>query len=705
MKLLKKLWFSISAACILFSAGNIAAGTTDLIRTGQTKCYAYSFDDSQTIETACSGTGQDGDSRTGTPWPAGRFTVSGDCVTDNLTGLIWTKHANSNFADDVDYPKGRVDWQGALDYVTSFNSSGGACGATDWRLPNIFELESLMNLQETDSAIWLNTQGFTNVQSYCYSSSTSNATNTEQAWSVSLEYNMITRDRKNYSFCHVWPVRSGAAGPIIMKTAQANCYDSDWHEVSCGNTGQDGDIQAGVAWPEPRYSDNGDETVSDNLTGLVWLKDTSCMQTKYPEFDAYGDTPGDGDVSWTQALEFVKGINSGLYLDCGGGQTDWRLPNRKDLFSLIYSLEETPPGEWPIIHRFPKGHPFTNLHDHKYWTSTTDVKDTDKAWRVVLGSHGLGSDNKEYEYTVWPVRGGKIVSDCAYSIASDSKSFTYKAGSGSVKATATGDGCSVTASSGEDWLTVSVSGTTVNFSVTANTGSSTRTGTITIGDETFTVTQTAGTPKISATPASVSFATVKTGTEYSKTITIKNTGTAALAISSVTLSGTNASEFNQTNECSSIAIGSTCAVSVKLTATSVGNKSAYAVIASNDPKKAGLSIKLSGIAAPPKIIGSPASLRLSSTSVGSTSAAKTLTIKNLGVSDLLISSVSITGANPSEFTVQTNTCTAAIAKGAACTIGVTFTPSEKGKRAGTLAIASNDPKKATLSIKMSGKGI
>lgn len=61
-------------------------------------------------------------------WPDPRFIVSGDCVTDMLTGLMW--------AGNADLPGSTRNWQDALYYVSSINSGSGLCGHNDWYLPN-----------------------------------------------------------------------------------------------------------------------------------------------------------------------------------------------------------------------------------------------------------------------------------------------------------------------------------------------------------------------------------------------------------------------------------------------------------------------------------------------------------------------------------------------------------------------------------------
>jgi len=159
------------------------AGTIQLPRTGQTKCY-----DTYGTQIPCAGTGQDGELQMGVFWPSPRFHDNGNgTVTDNLTGLMWTK--NANMAGST------MTWYQAVDYCNDLTQGG----YTDWRLPNVNELESLVNADEPNTATWLNSQGFTNVQSYGYWSSTTFALYTGYAWVVSMYYGYVYVYGKSYS--------------------------------------------------------------------------------------------------------------------------------------------------------------------------------------------------------------------------------------------------------------------------------------------------------------------------------------------------------------------------------------------------------------------------------------------------------------------------------------------------------------------------
>jgi len=219
---------------------------------------------------------------------------------------------------------------------------------------------------------------------------------------------------------------------------------------------------------------------------------------------------------------------------------------------------------------------------------------------------------------------------------------------------------------------------------------------------TFTAVQ-AGTPKISVKPKSLNFGSLKAGsTSSAKSITVNNTGKGSLTINSITLSGSNASEFNLTNDCTTVSAKSSCTVLITFTPTiSYGKKSALISIASNDPQKPTVNVKLLGQVLPPKISVSPVSVNFEKVSVGSTSEPKIVTIKNKGISDLEVSSITINGTNASEFS-QTNDCST-IVKGSSCAVTLTFSPTSAGSKRATMDLSTSDPKKPIYTVKLSAR--
>ena len=213
-------------------------------------------------------------------------------------------------------------------------------------------------------------------------------------------------------------------------------------------------------------------------------------------------------------------------------------------------------------------------------------------------------------------------------------------------------------------------------------------------------------PKISVSPMFVNFGSLPVGGEsLDKIVTVKNTGLSDLEITSINITGTNATEFTQTNHCTTpvlIPKGSSCTVSVRLSPTlPFGSKSAIMSIASNDPKKPIINVRLMGQAPPPKISVSPQTINFGSLPVGSSPLSKEVRIKNTGISDLNIDSINIT--DPVNEFSQTSDCPS-VGKGAGCTISVSFTPQTAGKKSLIMSIASNDPKKPIVNVKLVGAG-
>jgi quinol monooxygenase YgiN len=348
-----------------------------LVKTGQKRCW-----DSSGTLISCEGTGQDGDIQAGLPSPDPRFTDNGDgTVTDNLTGLIWLKNANLF---------GEVMRDQALENAKQVAS--GSCGLTDgskagdWRLPNVNELESLLELNNSSGPALPTKHPFTNLQAANYWSSTSVAAFPELGWYVAMAVGPPVFDLK-FNFMRMWPVRGESH--LVPQTGQKKCWVLNEKtrradEIPCAGTGQDGDLQAGMPWPTPRFTDNGNGTVTDNLTGLVWLKNANPFGTR----------------TWEQALKDCNSLASGSHgLTDGSKAGDWRLPNINELRSLEDYGAHTP--------ALPANHPFTNVRQSLCWSSTTVASAPNLARFLFVGIGSCVWDHKSVLMGVWPVRGGR----------------------------------------------------------------------------------------------------------------------------------------------------------------------------------------------------------------------------------------------------------------------------------------------------------
>jgi hypothetical protein len=188
-------------------------------------------------------------------------------------------------------------------------------------------------------------------------------------------------------------------------------------------------------------------------------------------------------------------------------------------------------------------------------------------------------------------------------------------------------------------------------------------------------------------------------------ITLTNTGTATLTISSITLAGTSAAEFSLTNNCgTSLAAGASCTISVVFTPTSAGAKSASVSIAT-DAASSPDSVALSGMGITPAAlpIFSPTSLDFGSQPIGAPSVPTSVMLTNSGASTLNITSVTLTGSNATEFNLI-NGCGASLAAGVNCTFSVVFTPTSAGAKSASVSIAT-DAASSPDSVPITGTGV
>ncbi|MGC9998379.1 MAG: choice-of-anchor D domain-containing protein, partial [Terriglobia bacterium] len=157
---------------------------------------------------------------------------------------------------------------------------------------------------------------------------------------------------------------------------------------------------------------------------------------------------------------------------------------------------------------------------------------------------------------------------------------------------------------------------------------------------------TGGTPAAGLSPGSLAFASQPVGkTSGAGTATLDNAGTAALSISSVTITGANPGDFAQANNCgSSLSAGSSCTFNITFTPAASGSRTALLSVADNSAGSP-QTVSLSGTGTVASASLSPTSLSFGNQSVNTTSGVLAATLTNGGTAALSLSSIALTGAN------------------------------------------------------------
>lgn len=345
------------------SGANFAAydGSNPLVNvaaTGQSFSYA---------------SGDDGAQRKGVAWPASRFTDNTDgTVTDHLTGLIWLQNAGCFNA---------TDWTTALVDVNTL--AAGQCRLSDasvagqWRLPNLNELESLVDVSAGNPALPAGNV-FTNVSTGIYWTSTAywgGALGSTLAWGIRLSDGRFITNPMGTSSNAVWAVKGVGGGAV--KLSATGFHVATW-------SGDDGTLQMGVGLPNPRWLDNGNGTVTDIMTGLIWLKQADCI-----------------NQPWAAALTAVSQLASGQCgLTDGSVAGAWRMPNRNEMQSTADRMQTNASQyfNYAILNLNDTVYQpaiFTNfMATQYYWTSTTNAANTSEAWAVYSCDYGVYDESK-----------------------------------------------------------------------------------------------------------------------------------------------------------------------------------------------------------------------------------------------------------------------------------------------------------------------
>ena len=233
------------------------------------------------------------------------FTDNGNgTVTDNVTGLVWQKAPDATTRT----------W---ADSKTYCSNNTAALPGSGWRLPTYRELISLLKY---GTSPMINTSVFSGVQNSSYWSSTQVASNSSNAWSLNLNGGLM----------------------------------SDWSLATLRYTL----CVRGATEPAMSMTSNGDGTVTDLITGLVWeARDESAVSA----------------VSWEAAITFCEGLDY-------SGKTDWRLPNIKELSTLIDLTKSTGVKFNQTL--------FPTMKNAVYWSSTTAPSGSTWAHEIDLNTGG-----------------------------------------------------------------------------------------------------------------------------------------------------------------------------------------------------------------------------------------------------------------------------------------------------------------------------
>jgi hypothetical protein len=348
------------------AATRAALARRGLPATGQAACW----DTAGVLDRDCTATEgthprQDGAVKAGCPLE-GRFVDNGDgTVTDTCTGLMWEK--------EPAFPGGT--WRQALRYASNL----GLATHTDWRMPNVQELHSVVNYGRPTT---VDPAFFAGIRNEWWWTSTTPPDRLDTACVV---HDMEFLQEFNNPSCvqsygpvsvtlkHAALPARAVRGPLpapslspLPATGQTECFHTSGVEIGCADPfhpGQDGTFQVGCP-REDRFVDLGDGTVADKCTGLLWQK-----QPHDRNRDGTFDYLGDG-ATWQEALEFCSGL--------GGG---WRLPNVLELQTLLdYSNKAAlDPGVFPTP--YTPGRPA----EHWEWTSTSNPAAPSEAFTVLFG--------------------------------------------------------------------------------------------------------------------------------------------------------------------------------------------------------------------------------------------------------------------------------------------------------------------------------
>lgn len=268
------------------------------------------------------------------------------CIRDNVTGKLWeAKTAGNQTATDT--------WANAQTYAAGI---GTLCGVSGWRLPTPQELMGLLdNSLVGGAAAAIDSDFFPDQQRATYWSANASVGSPTEAWAVSFEYGIVLLNGQGLAN-HVRLVHGATAAPAF---------------------------QVAVAG-----------TVRDLATGLQWRQCVDGMSVSGATCAGTAQT-----YTWQAALNRVTAVNQTGF----AGYTDWRLPNRNELASLVDHSRDNPALDPTWFPGFPQVGGLTP----SFWSSTPYAGNGAQAWSVGFEDGDVGQLDQSNAFFILLVRGGQ----------------------------------------------------------------------------------------------------------------------------------------------------------------------------------------------------------------------------------------------------------------------------------------------------------
>ncbi|MEI6886990.1 MAG: DUF1566 domain-containing protein [bacterium] len=269
-------------------------------------------------------------------------------ITDNVTGLMWTQSLDLNGDGQIN----SLDKRTLPDAITS-SKTLNVGGYSDWKIPTVKELYSLINFNGVDGKIYDSTNAKPFIDTNYFKFGYGDTSAGERNIDAQVATQTIYVDKTFIGFQTMFGVNfaDGRIKGYPLTVSMTGITESKFYIYY---------VRGNNSYGINDFSDNKDKTITDNATNLMWSKDDS----------------GTG-MNWEESLKWVQTKNSENYL----GHSDWRLPNIKELQSIVdYSRSPSITNSASIdpIFNITKINNENGVEDYGYfWSSTTHISVSD----------------------------------------------------------------------------------------------------------------------------------------------------------------------------------------------------------------------------------------------------------------------------------------------------------------------------------------